>query len=364
MLPFRRRPSACRVVISARSIACWTTMTTELEPDLAAKVAFLRRPGSHPERPATIEVIETHFAWVFLGDRVVRKLKKPIANHWLDFSTLERRRLAAAEEVTLNRALAPGVYLGVEALVLTDRGRLRLGGPGQPVDAIVVMRRLPAALTLDHRAAWLRSCDLAPVADHLAAFYRADNGDPADARARLDQVAGSLGNLRHRVAAGPLARRARAMPALLDFAAGARDLLRTRAEQGWVVDAHGDLRPEHVYLTTPPRILDRLEFGATLRRIDWLEDVALLAVDLECQGRAWIGHRLMTAIAQRLGDRPPLELWCFFRAWRALLRAQLAVEHLDRSSGGGDRAHWLRRGRRYLAIADRHAVRLDGRAGR
>jgi aminoglycoside phosphotransferase family enzyme len=202
------------------------------------------------------------------------------------------------------------------------------------------------------------------VADHLAAFYASSGGRAADPKARLEQVDGSLANLAARVAAGPLVRRAWAMGTLLAFAARSRELLRRRALAGWVVDAHGDLRPEHVYLTTPPRILDRLEFGAAPRRIDWLEDLALLAVDLELEGRAWIGHRLMQAIARRSGDRPPLDLWCFYRAWRALLRAQLAVEHLGRPQAAGEGALWRLRARRYLAIADRHAVRLGDRAPR
>jgi aminoglycoside phosphotransferase family enzyme len=92
--------------------------------------------------------------------------------------------------------------------------------------------------------------------------------------------------------------------------------------------------------------------------------MALLAVDLELEGRAWIGHQLKQAIARRSGDRPPPDLWCFYRAWRALLRAQLAVEHLGRPHPAGERAQWLLRARRYLAITDRHAVRLGDRAPR
>ena len=330
--------------------------------DIAAKVAFLRRPASHPERPTEVVVVETHFAWVFIGDRVVRKLKKPIRTDWLDFSTLERRLAACAAEVTLNRPLAPDVYHGVEHLVVGEGGGLALARAGRTVDAVVVMRRLPAARGLDRLAASLLPADLDPVAERLVAFYR-DGTLAPDPRARLDRVAARLGNLAERFGSGPLRCRAGLLVQLGAAAATLRPLLAERVVAGRVVDAHGDLRPEHVYLTRPPRILDRLEFGPAYRAIDWLEDTALLAVDLEWQGQGWVGDALMRRIAAGLGDRPPHDLWCFYRAWRAVLRAQLSVEHIGRK-GTGPRARWLLKARAYLAIAERHLAAVTGREAR
>lgn len=327
--------------------------------DIAAKVAFLRRPSNHPEQPSEIIVIETHFAWVFMGDRVVRKLKKPIRTDWLDFSTLECRLAACAAEVTLNRPLAPDVYRGVEQLVLSEDGELALDRPGRTVDAVVVMRRLPAARSLGRLAASVVPADLDPLVDRLVSFYGEGMLSAADPQARLDQVAASLGNLAARFRAGPLRCRAGLLTRLETFAATVRPLLAERAATGRVVDAHGDLRPEHVYLTQPPRVLDRLEFGPAYRAIDWLEDTALLAVDLERQGQGWIGDFLMRRIAAGLGDRPPHVLWCFYRAWRAVLRAQLAVEHIGREDAADRarmRARWLLKASTCLAIAERHLV--------
>mgnify|MGYP006202207167 CR=1 FL=1 len=45
---------------------------------------------------------------------------------------------------------------------------------------------------------------------------------------------------------------------------------------GRIVEGHGDLRPEHIYLGTPPAIIDRLEFSMELRTLDTL---ALQRVD-------------------------------------------------------------------------------------
>src|SRR5262245_38187974 len=40
------------------------------------------------------QLIETHTAWVFLGPQTVWKVKKPVDYGFLDYSTLEKRRVA------------------------------------------------------------------------------------------------------------------------------------------------------------------------------------------------------------------------------------------------------------------------------
>jgi aminoglycoside phosphotransferase family enzyme len=60
-------------------------------PTLAEKVAYLRRPESYGSAASGVAVIETHMSYVFLVDRLVYKLKKPVHYPFLDFSTLEAR---------------------------------------------------------------------------------------------------------------------------------------------------------------------------------------------------------------------------------------------------------------------------------
>jgi uncharacterized protein len=343
------------------------------QPDLEAKRAFLRRPAAHPEAPASVQVIETHFALVFVTDTIVRKLKKPISSAWLDFTTLERRQRAACREVAMNRPLAPGVYRGTETLVIMPTGELAIGGPGRVVDALVKMRRLPAARALDWAAPRLRPGELEAVAGRLAGHYAGAVVAAANPRiadplmvepgARLAQIASGLDDLERRLDRGPLRRRSQAMRCLRSFfARGESDLL-ARVAAGRIVDAHGDLRPEHVYLTATPAIIDRLEFDPALRRSTGSRTWPCSPSISSGRAKPGSGHRLMAGIARRLGDQPPLTLWCFYRGWRALLRAQLAVEHLARPDHR-PRVHWLRQAGSYLAIAERHAGRLSTLAAR
>ena len=114
------------------------------------KVAFLRRPASYPQGARQVETIQTHMSWVFLTDKHAWKLKKPVRNEYLDFSTPEARRLDCSREVRFSRRLARDVYLGIVPLTFNKNGNLQLGGRGRRVDSLVLMRRLPANRMLDH----------------------------------------------------------------------------------------------------------------------------------------------------------------------------------------------------------------------
>jgi len=71
--------------------------------DLAEKVRFLSEPEAYAGDVRGVDVRETHMSWVFLTEREVFKLKKPVTYPHLDFSTLEKRRANCEAEVRLNR---------------------------------------------------------------------------------------------------------------------------------------------------------------------------------------------------------------------------------------------------------------------
>jgi uncharacterized protein len=80
--------------------------SAQQEIGIEQKVAFLGSPTAYPEQPSQVERIETHFSWVFLTDRYVYKLKKPLRGEGFDFSSPDARLRNAEAEVRLNRRLA------------------------------------------------------------------------------------------------------------------------------------------------------------------------------------------------------------------------------------------------------------------
>ncbi len=76
-------------------------------------VEAMMRPEFYPEPPAKVELIQTHISYVFIAGEYVYKLKKAVRFSFLDCTALAQRHHFCAEEIRLNRRLAPDVYLGM-----------------------------------------------------------------------------------------------------------------------------------------------------------------------------------------------------------------------------------------------------------
>jgi aminoglycoside phosphotransferase family enzyme len=337
-------------------------LDTEL-PTLAEKVEFLRTPESHGKGVADVTAIETHMSWVFLVGGTVFKLKKPVKFPYLDYSTLNRRETACRAEQTLNRRLAPTVYLSVAPLRLSPRG-LSIDAGGEVVDWLVVMRRLDETLLLD-RAISTRSVSQAQVdrvAECLVTFYRTAQRPFVSRSLHLREwqrdVAfnhSQLLNPHYGLPNGLVWRIDRAQRR---FLAGCGELLAGRVKARRIVYGHGDLRPEHVWLGEPPQIIDCLEFSARLRIVDPFHEIGYLGLECERLGLPWIGERITQQLSRGLHDNVPDSLFRFYRCYRATLRARLAIAHLHEPHVRTPEK-WPALARTYLQIAEAEAALLE-----
>lgn len=327
-------------------------------PGVQAKVDFLRQPAAYPGQPA-VEVIETHMSWVFLAGEMVYKLKKPVSSPELDFRSLEARHFYCMEELRLNRPLAGGVYLDVVALMADDAGALRLGGPGTVVDWLVRMRRLPAQLMLDRMLEEGRAGqdDLRALGRRLAGFYGQLEPvaiDPGEYRDRLERSIGECERELCEPAFGLDADGARGLCARMrSLLQRCPALFDARVQAGRIVEGHGDLRPEHVYLGTPPAIIDRLEFSMELRTLDAIDEVAYLALECQRLGAPELGGVLLDTYRECAADDAGDALVHFYQCLRACIRGRLAIRHL-REAQYRDSPKWPARARQYLRLAGLH----------
>ena len=86
--------------------------------------------------------------------------------------------------------------------------------------------------------------------------------------------------------------------------AGVAPEIEDRARLGLIVEGHGDLRPEHVWLGLPLQIIDCLEFDRGFRLIDPWDELRYLGLECAVLGADWIGPMLLARLEERLG--PPL----------------------------------------------------------
>jgi aminoglycoside phosphotransferase family enzyme len=300
---------------------------------------------------------------VFLaGDRAY-KLKKPVRFAYLDFSTLARREAACRAELRLNRRLAPDVYLDVVPLTKTPRG-LAVGGSTAIADWLVVMRRLDESRTLEHAILQHRvePWQLDRLAATLVQFYRRAAPVLLPPAVHLRDWHDSLSN-NQRVLLDPrlglpsgLVRRVAGVQR--EFLSRQGEELATRVRERRVVDGHGDLRPEHIWLGDPIEIIDCLEFNPRLRAVDPFDEIAFLSLECERLGAGWAGEYIKRRVARGLRDGPSEPLFLFYRCHRATLRARLAIAHLLEPNPRTPEK-WPRLARTYLAIAAAAAVRLE-----
>ena len=333
------------------------------EPTLDQKVDFLSRSSAYGPSVTGALSRETHMSWVFLaGDRVY-KLKKPVRFPYLDFSTLRRREAACRAELRLNRRLASDVYLDVVPLTATPHG-LAIGGDAKVVDWLVVMRRLDEAQTLEHAiledrlAPW----QLDRLIATLVQFYRRAEPvflSPAvhlrDWRKSLSDNRRVLLDPRLGLPSGLIRRIASSQAKFLTEQP--RALAKRVCERG-IIDGHGDLRPEHIWLGDPVRIIDCLEFNPRLRAVDPFDEIAFLSLECDRLGAGWAGKYIARRVMRGLRDGLSKELFLFYRGHRAMLRARLAIAHLlEPNPRTPDK--WPRLARAYLRIAAADAIRLE-----
>jgi len=337
------------------------TRCTTRAAALEAKVAYLSRRDSYSEATAAVEVIETHMSFVFLTDHHAYKLRKPVLYDFLDFSTLAARLADCLEEMRLNRRLAPEVYLGVVALTQEVGGQLQLAGDGEPVDWLVKMRRLPQELMLDRAIHGRRVSrdDVRRFMLALAEFYRRAEPvamDPAayrqrferDIRANRLELSDPDYGLAHALLEAIMASQ-------LDTLKREAAVFDRRVANGKIVEGHGDLRPEHVFLGREPVFIDCLEFNRDWRLLDPVEEIAYLSLECEHAGAPWIGEVAFETYSERTGDVPAPQLVRFYKSVRASLRAKLSVWHLRDHLEPAAREKWINRARRYLELAHRYA---------
>jgi aminoglycoside phosphotransferase family enzyme len=327
------------------------------EVPLAAKVAFLKTPDAYAGARGPVGCRETHMSWVFSTEDEVYKLKKPIRLPYLDFSSLERRRAACRAELVLNRRLAPDVYKSLAPLTRRD-GAMAIGGLGETVDWLVVMRRLDVDRTLEGLllARRLTLRQLNPLIAVLAKFYRHAPRVALSPGVHLERWRRSLGVNRRILLIPRLG-----LPAQLvrrvdhrqrEFLHRHVDLLSERVRRRLIVDGHGDLRPEHVWPEPPVRIIDCLEFNADLRAVDPLDELAFLHVECSRLGAPRHGDYIVQRVAAALPGGLMPELFAFYSSYRATLRARLAIAHLLEDKPRSPEK-WPPLALAYLRLADR-----------
>lgn len=332
--------------------------------DLHSLIDGLSRPSAYGKGVDSVLVHQTHISVVFLAGEHAYKIKKPVSLGFVDYSTLERRRQFCDEEVSLNRRLAPDVYLGTVPVTLEGHA-LKMEGAGEVVEWAVKMRRLPDSATLRSLlvADRVDPPAMAALARVIARFHRLADTVPrpdehasfaaiaANARENLDQAESQVGLTVSRSTLDRLRERTELVLGRL------RGTIDARAACGVPRDTHGDLRLDHVYWfpdRDPPGdwvIVDCIEFSPHYRHADPISDIAFLSMELTQEGRRDLADAFLDEYFECTGDREGRMLLPFYQSYRAAVRGKVegmkmfdveVPEAQRRAAGTRAKALWLR----------------------
>jgi hypothetical protein len=291
---------------------------------------------AYPEPTSKVELIQTHISFVFLTDRFVYKIKKPVNFGFLDFTTLEKRKYYCEQELMLNRRLSPDVYLDVLPLYEIN-GKLRLWGKGEIRDYAVKMRRLPMEKLMRRllQEGKLKREMIDRVAKKIASFHSIAESSPEiekygeisaikyNTDENFKQTERYIGKTISQSQYNAIRHYTN------NFYEEKGDLIIGRIRDGKIKDCHGDLHMEHICITDDIIIFDCIEFNKRFRYSDTAADIAFLAMDLDYHGREDLSKKLMHYYARHSKDEGVMDVLPFYKVYRAYVRGKVISFKLD-----------------------------------
>lgn len=329
---------------------------TTPEPDPPRLIEGLRRPDAYGHPVDSVALAETHISWVLLAGEFAYKIKKPVDFGFLDFTTVERRKFYCEEELRLNRRYAPDLYLAVVPIV-GSAAQPKFGGPGIPLDYAVKMRRFDPSQTFDHLAAAqaLRPEYLDTLAETLAAFHaNTARATPEDGHGLPDHqrraAEFNFTTIRPGLDDAADIARLNALQAWTREEYGRCEaLFWRRKREGFIRECHGDLHLGNIVLMDGnPILFDGIEFNEDLRWIDVLSELAFLVMDLEANRSPNLAWRLVNRYLAITGYYEGVALFNYYRLYRALVRAKIALLTRSKIMDFQERADLFARYRAYV----------------
>ncbi|WP_148252876.1 bifunctional aminoglycoside phosphotransferase/ATP-binding protein [Aidingimonas lacisalsi] len=322
----------------------------------------LQDPQCYDHSVDGFALYETHISWVLLTGEYVYKIKKPVDFGFLNFSTLDRRKRFCEEEIRLNKRLASALYVDVVPVTGTPDAP-RMGGEGEPFEYAIRMRQFDNTQMMDrlYEEGRLTEAHLDELAGQLADFHeslpsaRGECGTPgavrADAEQNFEQIRPLLDD--------------QAQVEQLDRLSAWNDKafkqleshIARRYEEDHVRECHGDLHLANITLYNgQPTVFDCIEFSDGLRWIDTCNDLAFLLMDLEFRDAPQLANRVLNRYLQLSGDYDCLPLMDYYKAYRATVRAKIAL--FTRGNPGlsdDEKQALLEKYQAYINLAEQYA---------
>jgi hypothetical protein len=325
-------------------------------------VEALMKPEAYDEEPGKIELTQTHISFVFLTRNFVYKVKKAVDLGFLDFTTLEKRRLFCEKELELNRRLCEGMYL--EVVPINRSNVIKIKGEGETVEYAVKMKRMPQEKMMNKLLEENKVDNklIDRIAKIIAEFHSkaetnrriSEFGSLAvietNWKENFDQTREFVGEtistedfklIRERID---------------DFMKRNVFLFEKRMAEDRIRDCHGDIHSGNIFVADRIYIFDAIEFNERFRYSDVAADVAFLAMDLEFKERTNLSDFFVERYVKYSGDQELMRLLPFYKCYRAYVRGKVVSFKLeDPSVGSDEKRAAMKEAKAYFKLASTYA---------
>jgi uncharacterized protein len=328
-------------------------------------VDALLTPQAYPQNPGTVELIQTHISFVFLTDKYVYKVKKAVNFGFLDFSTLDKRRVFCQKELELNRRLCPEIYL--EVVSINKSEVIRIGGSGETVEYALKMLRLPQEqiMTVLLKEGKVDKKTVDEIAAKVAWFH-----SKAETNSEINEF-GSLKIVKTNWDENFSQTTKYINQTILqadyqflqtkinNFLNQNTALFESRIAGKRIRDCHGDLHSGNIFITDRICIFDAIEFNDRFRYSDVAADVAFLAMDLDYQRRTDLADYFIHQYLAYSKDQTLLQMLPFYKCYRAYVRGKVISFRLDdKNIGAEEKVSATKEAQAYFKLAAEYAKNL------
>jgi aminoglycoside phosphotransferase family enzyme len=328
-------------------------------------VEAMLNPQTYPEPTGKIELIQTHISFVFITQNYVYKVKKTVNFGFLDFSTLEKRRLNCEKELLINRRLCPEIYL--EVVPINQSKTLKIKGSGETIEYALKMKRLPQECIMTQllQEGKIDKKVIGEIAAIVAKFHaQAQTNDEIKEFGSLkiikinwdENFSQTIKYINQTI---PKTDYDLMQTKINEFITKNKALFESRITANRIRDCHGDLHSGNIFVTDKICIFDAIEFNDRFRYSDVASDVAFLAMDLDYQKRTDLSDYFIAQYVAYSKDAELKQLLHFYKCYRAYVRGKVISFRFDDSNiKTEEKAAAINEARRYFKIATEYAKNL------
>jgi len=281
------------------------------------------------------KILETHISYVFIKDDYVYKVKKGVDFGFLDFSSKKKRRAMCLLEKELNGRFSEGIYLDVHKIARREKSfeLVNFDSTLLTLDYCLKMKRIDDDAFLSNRVASGEATpkDAVQIGENIAKLFKGIKTDVYSAKENgsfdivkfnceenFQQTEGFLDKFIDKKSSKFIEKQT------MKFLADNSELFDKRVEDGFVVDGHGDLRLEHIYINGDEfGLIDCIEFNRRFRYNDVVSEIGFLSMEVDQMGNTAFSDGLLEGFFKVYDDADSKKLLNFYRCYRAYVRAKV-----------------------------------------